>query len=294
MKLNASVTDITIIIICLVTLELVFRISAPLFSGHVKQIYEIPGIAQELSQNKPAILFLGNSLIGNAIDLKSFNKQADLKMTSYMVVPDGTSLWDWFCIVKNDFINKKRLPETIIMGYAWQQAAPVPERLGGFFCSIKDLPELIHKGMSNNSDIIEFLVSKLSKLYAMHETVRKRILDLIIPGYQIHTQAINLENNKNQPAVDKENVQEDYRLLSAYMKMLVDNNIRPVIVAMPVKQSYILGEEFFRVVSSNGGLVLDYRELDGLGESMFRDPIHLNERGNEFFTNHLASDMKNM
>ena len=133
MKLNTKLTDITIIIVWLVLLELVFQVTAPLVSGNVKQISEIPDIAADLAQKKPAILFLGNSLIGNALDLKAFDQQANLNMSSYKVIPDGTSLWDWSCIIKNSFIDEKRLPEVVVIGYAWAQVGPVPERLGGFF-----------------------------------------------------------------------------------------------------------------------------------------------------------------
>ncbi len=294
MKLSSILADITIIIICFILLELIIRISAPLVSGNVRQIYEIPDVASRLVEQESAILFLGNSLMGNALDVAEFDKQANLEVSSFKVIPDGTSLWDWSCIVKNNFIDKKRLPRAIIVGYAWRQAGPVPSRLGGFFCAAKDLPELIDLGMDNSSDVLEFLVAKASKLYAMRETIRKRMLDILIPDYRIYTQMINTERNKNRRVVDVEKKPEDFKLLSAYMNLLVSNNIKPVIIAMPVVQAYELDEGFFKTVKNSGGVVLDYRELEGIDDSMFRDSIHLNERGNKVFTHHLASDMKNI
>lgn len=288
-KPSDRLIDISIIIVILVFFELIFRTLAPFISGNVKQIYEIENVATELTKKNGGVLFLGNSLLGNALDLTEFDKQANLKMSSYKVVPDSTSLWDWTCIVKNGFIDNNRLPKVIVIGYAWEQVGPVPSRLGGFFCGIKDLPELISLGMRNSSDILEFLFSKVSKLYAMRETVRKRILDILIPDYRVQTQIVNGERNKNKPIKNKKS--GDYRLLKAYLKILGTNNIKPIIVAMPVKQYYNLDEEFFRAVSHNGGVVLDYRELEGLDESMFRDPIHLNEKGNDIFTHRLAVDL---
>ena len=294
MKLSGRLVDISIIIVCFVFFELIFRTAAPLISGNVKQIYEISNIAAELTEKNDAVLFLGNSLIGNAVDLTAFDEQANLNMSSYMVVPDGTSLWDWSCIVKHSFIDKERLPKVIVIGYAWDQGEPVPSRLGGFFCNMDDLPDLISMGMSNSSDIIEFLVSKVSTIYAMRETLRKRILDFIIPQYRVYTQVINTERNKNRQITSKQKKIEGYRLLKAYLELLVSNGIRPVIVAMPVKQRYSLDEDFFKTIISYGGVVLDYRDLDGIDDSMFRDPIHLNENGNKIFTYHLAADMKGL
>ena len=292
MKLSDRLVDISIIIICLVFFELVFRATAPLISGNVKQIYEIPDVANKFTKKNDAVLFLGNSLIGNAVDLSEFDRQANLNTSSYKVVPDGTSLWDWTCIVKNSFIDKGRLPKAVILGYAWGQGEPVPSRLGGFFCNIRDLPNLRSMGMSNSSDILEFLFSKLSRLYAMRETVRKRILDILIPDYRVYTQIVNDEIKKNQPIKPTKKKSEDYRLLEAYIKMLITNGIKPVIVAMPITYHYDLDEDFFKTVNNNGGMALDYRKLDGIDNSMFRDPLHLNERGNKVFTYHLAGDLK--
>ena len=148
--------------------------------------------------------------------------------------------------------------------------------------------------MNSSADILDFLVSKVFKLYAMHETIRKRILDIAIPNYRLVTQDINDEKNKDLKLKDVKVKGKDYGLLKAYLEMLVTHNIKPIIVAMPVKERYQLDEEFFSTVRKSGGVVLDYRELQGLDNSMFRDPIHLNERGNRVFTNRLAADFKNI
>ena len=76
--------------------------------------------------------------------------------------------------------------------------------------------------------------------------------------------------------------------------MLKSNGVKPVVVAMPVKQYYLLGEGFFKTIESYGGVALDYRALEGVDDSMFKDPIHLNERGKKIFTYNLAADLKGM
>ena len=124
MKLSARWVDISIIIACFVFLELVFRAAAPLVSGNVKQIHEIADVAVELTKNNNTVLFLGNSLMENALDLEAFDEQVNLNMSSFKVVPDGTSLWDWSCIVKNSFVDKGQLPKVLVLGYAWEQVAP--------------------------------------------------------------------------------------------------------------------------------------------------------------------------
>ena len=119
MKVNSGVADKTIIIVCLVMLELVIRTTAPLVSDNVKQIAEISTVADDLSKQKSAVLFLGNSLMGNALDLNAFSEHASQKISSYKVVPDSTSLWDWSCIIQNNFIDKNSIPKVVVLGYAW-------------------------------------------------------------------------------------------------------------------------------------------------------------------------------
>lgn len=288
-KLNAGKIDIAIVIVSLVLIELVFRSVAPLVSGNVKQISEMTETANSLAADKSSVLFLGNSLMGNALDLAAFDEQSQTGMSSYKAVPDGTSLWDWSCIVNGSFIDEGKKPGIIVIGYAWEQVGPVPSRLGGFFCDVTELPDLVRLGMNNGSDVFEFLAAKVSRLYAMHETVRKRVLGLIIPDYNIYTQIINSERNKKQRAVVVADKKKDYKLLNSYLSNLERNNIESVIIAMPVKEKYDLDEGFYQVVNNYKGVVLDYRQLDGLSEDAFRDPIHLNEKGNEIFTRKIAN-----
>jgi len=271
MRFSNRLVNIFLIIICFASFELLFREVAPLLSGNIKQIYAIPDIANEFTKKNNSVLFLGNSLIGNAINLNSFDNQANLNMPSYKVVPDATSLWDWTCIIKNNFINKERLPQVVVLGYAWDHEEPVPSRLGSFFCNMSDLPNLINMGMNRSSSIFEFLLSKLSRFYAMRETIRKRILDTLVPNYRTYTRAINNERNKNT--------------------RVKHTNIKPEDVVMPITYDYDLDEQFFSTITENGGTVLDYRKLDAIDDSMFRDPIHLNQRGNKVFTSHLANDL---
>ena len=104
MKLNSRMVDISLIVSCLLFLEILIRTASPLLSGNIKQIYEIPNVAASFSESNNAVLFLGNSLIGNALNLTEFDRLANMNMPSYKVVPDGTTLWEWSCIIKNEFI----------------------------------------------------------------------------------------------------------------------------------------------------------------------------------------------
>ena len=80
------------------------RTVASQLSENIAHIEKIPDIAQEIaSENKngnEAVLFLGNSLIDHAVNLEQLDNGNTLGYSSrvsvYKVVPDGTSLWDWY------------------------------------------------------------------------------------------------------------------------------------------------------------------------------------------------------
>ena len=272
-------------------------------SRNIKQIKEIPDVSKEIFKSsqaeKDTILFLGNSLTGRAVNLEQF--ETVLKnnrinhYAAYKVVPDSTSIWDWYCIVKNNFFIEGYAPDFLVIGVAWEREKPIPSRLGTHFCGISDLDDLIGLGMNNSSEILEYLVASASKLYSLREPIRNRFLDLIIPYYQVETQKINEVGNLNSKIKSKKAVEGKsarLHIYSEFIEMLKVQNITPVFVAMPLLEEYILDERLTNLIIEKGGYYLDYRKLDGLQKSMFVDPIHLSEQGSLIFTRMIGRDLQ--
>jgi len=289
-----------ILAMCVALMELFVRIFAPTLSMNVAHIMKIPDIAQEIaSKNKggiETILFMGNSLTGTAVNLDQLGsggapgKLSDI--ASFKVVPDGTSLWDWYCIVKNNFSDNAYTPRYMVIGLAWGEVPPVPSRLAGYFCGITDLLSLYEHGMNGSSDVLEYLVASISKLYVMRETIRKRTLDIIIPAYREITQEVNTANKKSNSENTQSAIQQHrHNLMDDFMRLLHRNSTKLIFIAMPVIKSYPLDKELVRSIRDGGGTLYDYRHLEGLSDDMFVDPIHLSEQGGHIFTARLSSDL---
>lgn len=249
--------------------------------------------------NNRSILFLGNSLMGHALNLAQFQKRIPGKtsdsIVSYKVVPDGTSIWDWYCIVKNNFSKPEYAPDFLVVGIAWEKENPVPSRLAGHFCRVVDLGDLINMGMNSSSDILEYMVANTSMLYVLREPIRKRLLDIMVPDYREETQKINAAIQKKS---DKKNTGSLYekrnKVLTHFMKLLSVTKVKPIFVAMPVANRYGLNKTLVKTIYENNGVILDYRDLDGIKKNMYLDPIHLDERGSVIFTKKIITDLSKL
>jgi len=288
------------VLLCVLMAEVTITVCAPFLSGNIKHINKIPQVAHDLARQNgmvdESVLFLGNSLIGNAINLKQFDKEitngSSRSVVAYKVVPDGTSFWDWYCIFKNNFADGKSAPRTIVIGFAWEKEKPEPSRLAGHFCGLSDLPDLIELGMDDSSDVFEYIAASTSHLYALRETIHKRVLDMVVPYYREFAQKSNAVNRE---IAEKTEITDapgrSYELVERFLDMLEKNGTRAVFIAMPVVKDYSLDPALVQVIENGKGVLYDYRHLAGISKDMFLDPIHLDSRGGEVFTRSLLNDL---
>jgi hypothetical protein len=252
-------------------------------------------LSRSNSLGNKTILFLGNSLTANAVDLEvleaEMNYGQTVYLSTYKVVPDGTSVWDWYCILKNNFSAGDSIPDILVVGYAWGSVAPVPSRLAGYFCGIGDLGGLYNLGMNQNSDVLEYLVASVSRLYVMRETISKRILDLVIPGYREGVREVNASSRNNSQVDNVTAVPYSGGIFGRFLYLSEPHKVKTVIMAMPVIEDYQLDKKVIDKVHKYGASLLDYRYLDGISDDMFIDPIHLGREGSHLFSKRLAADL---
>jgi len=285
-------------------MEGIVRISVQYLSENIRHIRHIPEIFHEMAarsnHHKTSVIFMGNSLIGNAVDAEQFNKinsyPGKNSVKAYKVVPDSTNLWDWYCLTKTNSTLLQSAPNIMVVGFAWDQLEDdqdiVPSRLAGLFCELSDLPELVNMGMSKPSVIFEFIVANFSRLYSLRETIQKRLLDKIIPDYQEYTQRINMYKRRDLTDGDKPEYHADsYHLLSKFINRYTGLNATVVFIAMPVIKEYAIDPVLIQTIHKNGALLYDYRSMEGLNEEMYLDPIHLGDVGRAVFTSRVSDEL---
>lgn len=294
-----EIDDVKIIIFIVFVIfacEMMIRGFATELSGNINHIETFPETAFKIAgSNKKSVLFLGNSLTGNAINPDVFTESASESgvgnVNAYKFVPDATAIWDWYCIVKNEFTANNEYPDVVINGFAWwllsDQERPEPSRLGGYFCDISDITDLYQSGMKDQEDIIKYYLSSGSLFFTNRDLIKKRFLEKIIFSYQTSVQKMN--ERENYRGISVINI-KTYQLLKKYMALLKSKGVEMVFISMPVKDDYDVDEELVAIFDEYGAQYFDYRHLSEITSDLFIDPIHLGTEGSRIFTMKLAAD----
>lgn len=185
MKILQPVTKVLLtLFIVLLVAETLLRLVESHLSGNVAHIQEIPELSAQYDQySEPGILFLGNSLSNNAIDAPLFRSEMDEQGVVFSViekiVPDATTIWSWSCILRNRIFELDNKPNTVFIGFAWNQLSDqsrlLPTRLGGFFCTNTDLMHLAQQARVSSAEIGEFLTASTFRMFTHREIIRNRV-----------------------------------------------------------------------------------------------------------------------
>ncbi len=276
-----------------VLLDLGLRATDQRLSGNLAHIGEIPALVGDLGSqgSAQATLLLGNSLTNNGVDA------AALAQPVGKVTPDGSSFWDWKCIVEKQLLDHpERKVSRVVLGTAWHLASDDtradPSRLGALFCSAGDIAHPSAIGISTPGDIGEFIAARGSHIYALRDTLRNRALDKVIPNYKRFASEQNAAGRTDDEAPAEAAKHEvPYESLAAMARSLKARGTSLVVVLMPVKQSYE-ADPALQALAARGDLrLIDYRHLPGIEHSHFIDEMHLGPDGRAVLTAQLARDL---
>ena len=271
-------------------------------SGNIRHIKEIEHLAGTAMESDQSVVFIGNSLTNNAISpdiiRSSLPTDTNQPLLVSKIVPDGTSLADWYCIYSNHLNHGRRNPELIIIGFAWAQLSdqyPInPSRLGGYFCQPGDIADLSHTTLSEHDNMLAFFAGAISHLYLNREAIRNRALDMVVPNYQQVTQTLNRApgTQGNESNAQHEKTKYSYETLMEMSRKMHGNGTRLILVAMPVQNDYAIDSALIDAIRKEEIDFLDMRHLEGIDTAMFADSIHLNQNGQELFSHKLSQAIR--
>jgi hypothetical protein len=283
---------IIIVLVVLLGLEITMRATERLFSGNIDHIYSIAEIVRNTASTdkEGQIVFVGNSLIKEAVDPVYIEKALQEKYHISTITPDGTSIWDWYYIIKNQLFEKDTAPDYIIIGFAWELLSTrfeaQPERLGAYFAGVGDLLELYQFGMKDFSEICRFFLGKTSHLFVNREAVRNKVLGSLIPGYKLYVRQANATAPREQAPATRNN-SIDYQILHSLLNLAEAHSTRLIFIAMPVQAHYSVATTLSDDIL--GDAFLDFREILPDAASMYKDDIHLNSTGKSYFSAKLSA-----
>jgi hypothetical protein len=278
--------------------EILLRTIENKLSGNIAHALEITELSEKFEQtDEPGLLFLGNSLSNNGIDATLLSSGLDAQGISFAtvekIVPDATTIWSWSCILRNRIYSLENKPDTVFMGFAWNQLADqsrlLPTRLGGFFCSYSDLLHITTQTNMSSAQIGEFLTASAFRLFTHREAIRNKVLDILIPHYITATQMIN---RRLRTSNGTENTPDlTYNELKLVIDQIQSMNKDIVLIAFPVRDNpYEIDPGLLTTVEHKGITLLDYRNLDLNTDNHYLDEMHLNTDGSAILTQRLVDD----
>jgi hypothetical protein len=277
------------------------RVFQARLSGDVANTRRFPELIADLAAAEgERVVAVGNSLMGDGLAVDAF-------LESWLdpnpgvgrlakLVPDGSSIWDWYCITRFQLARPGSAPDLVLVGFGWDQLSDqAPINLARTFNEICPASALgsIHyfSGQGSIGSWMKMATVKSSKLYAQREAIRHRVLQSFVPSYQKMTRQANARAGAADIAPASP-VESSYEALRAVLSSMAAQGTEVVLVAMPVQEPYEIdhglcgegGEHEFRLV--------DMRYSVPSSNALYRDNLHLNADGADLFSERLARELR--
>lgn len=284
---------IATVVTLVVAMDLVIGAMQSRLSMDLVHQVEIPGIIKSFSGgsgDRPKTLFLGNSLVREGIDAKTFGGLV------FKIHPDDTSIVEWRYLF--DRVARADLSDrhTIVLGYAQNQLTDDSivraRRLGSQYLNADTLPTIWSTDVTDFGGRCELMLSRFSASIANAERIRTRLLVAFVPQYEVTAQRLNravvtasMSDEKSklklkpepEPGPTYDRLQH---VIDAASQHVVDLSI----VAIPVGETYELEPGLLERLSNAGIRHIDGRSVAGIDDESFPDGYHMDADAAKRFT----------
>ena len=283
------VASVLAVLLCI---ELVMRQVQDKLSIDIAHIRSGEQVSERLAAGSPSLLLLGNSLTREGVapaDLVA-GAGGDLDVEAYY--PDGSSVNEWAYAYRRYFSEPGNHPDYLIIGAGRSHlfdAQLAPDRFGAFFCSENDLPRYFGRHVEDLDDVAGFLIARYSAAYTHRKRIQPRIFSAIIPHYQEVLPELRAKPREvgEQDEGDLEHVN-----LAELLAVAKGAGTRVAVVAIPMPERYPLPDATVRTIGDGGAVLVDARDLAGIGQDDFPDNYHLGAEGARKLTAHLVEQLQ--
>lgn len=283
--------------VSLLVAEGVMRLGEKRLSKDIEHIRSIPRMAEEMrAHNGKKILFIGNSLTRCAIDPDIIRdavvKNGARNPRLFFFYPDATSAANWDYGFRRYFLNAGCLPDEVFIGTGPRHLADRyggdAARLGAFYVPRDQVVRALTHDTPAYEQKGEFLLARLSILYASRSKVKPRILGPLIPDYFDMEQWVNTQRDSS--ARDAALASDTFEHLDALLALLKKKRIPAHVFTIPQPKPYALEPSALRVMSGRGTRLHELANVPGITPVRFKDGYHLDAEGAAIFSRALAAD----
>ncbi len=246
----------------LLTLEIAVRIVGPqAFSLDLKHIEDLPRIAA----TRPTVLFAGSSVVREDLDMSVLGHQR------FML--DDATVPMWYFGLKRYFLRPGGSPRFLILCFVNDhlegRRVNSPE-LARYFTDSTDIRFLFTTTLSSFSARADFLLDKVSVLYSLRERIGRRLLWMLIPGYESAARSLHQAAESKDPGEGM-----DFLYLRLLAQLAGEHESEVLAVWLPTRQPQqprpALQAELKRLRIP----LIDLSHSPELDPSCFRDNLHL-------------------
>ena len=282
----------------LVFLEVSLGLFESQLSGDIAQSKTVQSdIHDFVADNQhPTILIVGNSLVGEALDAEALVSSLDFDARAFKAVPDGTNIWEWYCILSNVSRQANAMPDIVVLAFARDRVSDQSPldvaRSFGYLCAMENLEEISAFAPVSLEDTLQALAVKTSVTYRLRNRIRNTLLNLVVPNYTDALQRINnASRNRTSPgkaAASQTKANSTYLAARDLSSRDAFSESHFLFVAMPVLDRYEISSSLCSELTQANSSFVDMRGLVELRLDDYRDPLHLNESGRKKFTRAFA------
>lgn len=303
---NAEWKVVAIFVTAFLLFEIVARILAPTLDYDRVHIHALPGIVEEMGDDKrPRVVLLGNSLLMHGADGELLEEEISRAISGpcsiTKITPVGTAIRDWNYLYDTYFTEKNTHPDVVVVGFV---AHHIPDqcelkmrRLARHFCSLGNLWDCLQQEGPTFDDRAVGALSHFSALYGDQAEHHWGASSFTVPEFGRGTRKINnildgearrKARKKAEPNSSPAPPPRTYQKLAHLIETFRKHGVKACFVPMPQPESWEFDPAATEVIVDNGATLIDGRAIAGMKQADFLDGYHLGETGTKRFTHFLA------
>lgn len=276
-------------------LELVTRRGFSRISRIQRRIYQdlsaAKSIAPPVSNDPPAMLVVGNSLLLDGVDRASLKMELAPNYLVTLLPVENTQFEDWYFGLRRLFAEGAR-PSIVVLCLSTRQMmsrATDGEYFAYYLLQGRDLLAVRRESQLDNTMSSAYFFANRSAWLGSRAQIRNWLLQAVMPGLE---RLIGYFPAKTPPMPPKEQVVAGaLPHLLAMDQLCKSNGARLVVLVPPTLRSDDASADVQSSAATDGIPVLVPLRPADVTPDDFHDGFHLNSRGAKRFTHRLASEL---
>jgi hypothetical protein len=261
----------------------------------------LPEIAATLAEAPaPRLLFLGNSLTRNGIDVAAFEEELakhGLRAGGIAKAnPDATAVVQWRATFEHYFATQSPPPDCVVVSYVSAQLTDqvdISNRLTAkLIGGVPQWIDVLRHDVDSFDDGADLTMACLFQSVAYQENAKNRILGFIIPHFQEQRQRLNDLRRAIAAARGNRNGENrfSYYRLHRLIASLKDKGCRVVFSLMPLPEVQTYDPQLVVELQNAAAMFFDMRGVYPQIEGHFPDGYHMDETAARIYSQELARE----